>query len=317
MTRAVRRAGSARPAGWATACSAAAYRTGYRLAWTAGRRLSPAGCRALAGPAGRIMARHGGRAVAQYRHNLALLLGVEPSRELVEAGLASAARAYLESFALSGWTPARIVGQVQARGEHALRRAVAERGAVVALPHSGNWDLAGAWACLAGMPVTTVAERLTGPVAEQYERFVRLREGLGMTVIADDDPSAVRRLIAAAVPGRVVCLLADRDLHGHGVPVSWGSRRARMPAGPAHVARRSGAGLFGMVARYADRGMIMTIGPEIAVGAGATGTADATQRLADFFHDRLRRVPEDWHVLAPFFVEDEADAGRLPVDGPR
>ena len=33
-------------------------------------------------------------------------------------------------------------------------------GAVIALPHSGNWDLAGAWAVHSGMPVTTVAERL-------------------------------------------------------------------------------------------------------------------------------------------------------------
>ena len=39
-----------------------------------------------------------------------------------------------------------------------MRAAYASTGAVIALPHSGNWDLAGAYAELTGMPVTTVAE---------------------------------------------------------------------------------------------------------------------------------------------------------------
>ena len=47
-------------------------------------------------------------------------------------------------------------------------------GAIVALPHMGNWDLAGAWACLTGMPVTTVAERLRPE--SLYDRFVAYRE---------------------------------------------------------------------------------------------------------------------------------------------
>ena len=54
--------------------------------------------------------------------------------------------------------------------------------AIVALPHMANWDLAGAWACLTGMPVTTVAERLRPE--SLYNRFVDYRRQLGMDVIA-------------------------------------------------------------------------------------------------------------------------------------
>ena len=72
--------------------------------------------------------------------------------------------------------------------ESVLRTAYAGTGAVVALPHSGNWDLAGAWACLTGMPVATVAEQLS---EAEYAAFMTFREGLGMTVLSHRDPAAI------------------------------------------------------------------------------------------------------------------------------
>ena len=64
-------------------------------------------------------------------------------------------------------------GRVVTVNESVLRTAYAGPGAVVALPHSGNWDLAGAWACLTGMPVTTVAEQLS---EAEYAAFMAFRE---------------------------------------------------------------------------------------------------------------------------------------------
>ena len=57
----------------------------------------------------------------------------------------------------------------------------AGQGAVVALPHAGNWDLAGAWVAAHDWPITTVAERLKPE--GMYERFVAYRRGLGMEII--------------------------------------------------------------------------------------------------------------------------------------
>ncbi len=48
------------------------------------------------------------------------------------------------------------------------------RGAILALPHMGNWDQAGAWLVGHGVPFTTVAERLEP--AELFDRFVSFRE---------------------------------------------------------------------------------------------------------------------------------------------
>ena len=98
--------------------------------------------------------------------------------------------------ALPHWRPDEIVGRVRGAGEAPrLRRRQAESGAIVVLPHSGNWDLAGAWACLSGFPVTTVVEVLGGrrtPTSSPSGR------GLGMEPIGHTEPDVMRRLAAAA-----------------------------------------------------------------------------------------------------------------------
>ncbi len=111
----------------------------------------------------------------------------------------------------------------------AFRATMAATGAVVALPHSGNWDLAGAWACVTRLPVTTVAEALPNG---DFESFLRFRERLGMEVLSHRDPGALIKLIGAVRRGRLVCLLADRDLAGRGLPVRWRGHPITMPAGP-------------------------------------------------------------------------------------
>ena len=94
-----------------------------------------------------------------------------------------------------------------------------------------NWDLAGAWACLTGMPVTTVAERLRPE--SLYDRFVGYREQLGMEVIAlTGGGNLLGTLRDALRRGRLVCLLADRDLTGSGVEVDLLGETARLPGGP-------------------------------------------------------------------------------------
>lgn len=289
---------------------------GLRLGWTVGPHLSDPAVRRLARVIGTLGARRGGAPIEHLRENLAGLTGRDPSAALVEAAVTSWARNLIETFALPGWTPEQILAKVSVSTDGPLREAVAQRGAVVALPHSGNWDLAGAWACLTGMPVTTVAEELAGDA--EFARFLVARERLGMTVHGHREPAVLQRLVAAARPGHVVCLVADRDLLGSGLPVRWGSRpdapTVTMPAGPALVARRSGAALFAMVARFTRVGIAMHIGPEIAARPGRVGLTAMTQQVADLFAQRLARSPQDWHVLVPFFCDARTPA---PPSAPR
>ncbi len=95
-----------------------------------------------------------------------------------------------------------------------------------------NWDHAGAWASLTGMPVSTVAERLRPE--SLFDRFVSYREQLGMEVIAlSGAGNPLMTLKKSLRDGRLVCLLADRDLTGRGLEVELLGEAARLPGGPA------------------------------------------------------------------------------------
>lgn len=276
----------------------------WRLGWQIGRFVPRRAQQLIIAVASAIVVRRGGRHLTHYRRNLAAATGDEPGPELLRAGVASYLRNLTEAFNLSAWSPEQITAMVTTTGEDDLRRAVADGGAVVALPHSGNWDLAGAWACLTGMPVTTVAEQLSDP---EFEAFLRFRRRLGMEVLSHRDPAAIAKLITAVRAGRVVCLVADRDLLGSGVPVRWNGHRVTMPAGPALVARRSGAALFPMVSHYTPTGLHLDIGPPIASRPGRDGLIAMIQQQADYFAARIAEHPQDWHLMQPFFTAESAN----------
>ena len=111
---------------------------------------------------------------------------------------------------------------------------------MVALPHSGNWDLAGAYAQLTGMPVTTVAEALPGP---DFAAFVAFRERLGMQVLSHRDPAVIGELLGGR-PRRPAGLPARRPRPGRlrragdAGPVSRSPCRPARPWSPAGPGRR-------------------------------------------------------------------------------
>lgn len=276
----------------------AAVRTLYRAGWTSASRIPRPVVSGVIAVGSRLALAHNGQHVQNLCTNLSAAIGAPASPALVRAGLASYLRNFAEVLALPGWPASRVVESVTTTGEETLRTAFAGGGAVVALPHSGNWDLAGAWACRTGMPVTTVAEQLADP---DFQAFLAFRQSLGMRVLSHTDPATLPALIDAVGRGRLVCLVADRDLVGSGVEVDWAGHRVTMPGGPALVARRSGAALIPAVCSFTPRGMHITFGPVVPERPGRAGLQAMTQDVTTFFAREIARRPEDWHMLQPFF----------------
>lgn len=283
----------------------AALRTLHRSGWRVAARVPVPVVRAAAAVAARVAVARGGRHVATLRRNLTLATGAPAPDALVRAGVRSYLRTYAEVLALPGWGREATVARVRTEGEERLRAAHAGPGCVVALPHSGNWDLAGAWACSTGMPVSTVAEQLS---EAEFEAFLTFRRGLGMEVLSHRDRTAIPTLAAALRGGRLVCLVADRDLDGSGVPVRWRGQPVTMPAGPAVVARRTGAVLLPAVCRYDGEQMVIRFGEPVPPRPGRAGLVAMTQDVADFFAAQVATAPQDWHVLQPFFPDTGAGA---------
>jgi phosphatidylinositol dimannoside acyltransferase len=274
----------------------------YRLGWQVAARLPARLISVINSAASRVALWHNGAHVRTLRGNLFHATGAPAGNDLMRAALSSYLRSVYEVLALPAWSEAEIRQRVSVVNEPAVREAHAAAGAVVALPHSGNWDLAGAWACVTGMPVTTVAEQLPDP---EFADFVAFRERLGMQVLSHRDPDVLAELCEAIHQRRVVCLLADRDLTGTGVPVTWRGQPITMPAGPAIVARRTGAALLPAVCQFSDRGMAIIIGDSIAPRPGRNGLVAMMQEVADFFADTIAKQPADWHMMQPFFTSQQ------------
>jgi lauroyl/myristoyl acyltransferase len=274
----------------------------YRFGWQVATRLPPRSVALIISAASWVALRHDGVHVRTLRRNLALTTGAPVHSRLLRAALKSYLRTFYEVLALPAWSETEIRRRVYAVNEPVVRGAHAGSGVVVALPHSGNWDLAGAWACVTGMPVTTVAEQLSDA---EYADFVAFRERLGLQVVSHRDSRALTTLVDAIHRRRVVCLLADRDLSRTGVPVSWRGHAITMPAGPAIVARRTGAALLPAVCQFTEDGMAIIIGEPIAPRQGRDGLTAMMQEVADFFADTIARQPEDWHMMQPFFADRE------------
>jgi KDO2-lipid IV(A) lauroyltransferase len=103
-------------------------------------------------------------------------------KRLTREGVRSYFRYWCEIFQLPNLSTAEVIARMDVVGDPLLREAVAAgKGMILSLPHTGNWDHAGAWLAGTGVPFTTVAERLKPE--SLFERFVAFRESLGLEVI--------------------------------------------------------------------------------------------------------------------------------------
>lgn len=217
-------------------------------------------------------------------------------------------RYWMESFRLPTWSPARIKASIEVTDAHRLTDGLGTgRGVILALPHLGNWDLAGAWVTTdLKVPFTTVAERLKPETL--YDRFVAYREGLGMEVLPHSGGAAFGTLARRLRAGGLVCLVADRDLSASGVEVTFFGDTARMPAGPALLAQQTGALLLPVTLSYDETPVMKArIHPPVEVpesGNRDEKTSSMTQALADAFAVGIAEHPEDWHMLQRLWSAD-------------
>ena len=280
----------------------------YAGGWSLVRALPEDAAAALFRAGADLAWRRGGGGVDRLRANLSRVAPDRDPDALTREGLRSYARYWCEVFRLPVMPVERIVSGMTTVDEHRLRESVAAgRGTVLALPHTGNWDHAGAWCTATGVPFTTVAERLRPE--SLYDRFVEFRESLGMEVLpltgGARPPSEV--LTERLQAGGTLCLLADRDLSVRGVDVQLFGAATRMPAGPATLALRTGATLVPVTLSFLPDGWRTVFHPEVA----HTDVPTMTQELARAFETGIADAPADWHMLQRLWLDD------LAPDDPR
>lgn len=290
---------------------------GYIAGWRVVRAL-PDGVATRLFDAGADLAARRNGGPDQLRRNLARVLGTTPENvpdELIRASVRSYARYWREAFRLPSMDLAAQAASIDDAvvGQEYLDAALATgRGAILALPHSGNWDMAGVWLTRTRGQFTTVAERLKPE--SLYRRFVEYRESLGFEIfpLSGGERPPFEQLSERLRDGKVVCLLGERDLARHGVPVTFFGEPTRMPAGPARLAIDTGAALLPVHCWFTEDGWGFSIEPPVDVSGGVE---KATQSLADRFAANISRHPADWHMLQPLWWSDLSQGRRDRMTG--
>jgi phosphatidylinositol dimannoside acyltransferase len=297
---------------------------GYALGWALVCRVPESWARRAFLLGGDIAWRRQGRGVQRLEANLRRLIGPQASgqelRALSRAGMRSYARYWLEVFRLPVISREQILAGTVSVGngeKAAFEMRDAGRGVVFALPHTGNWEVAGAWLIARGAgKFTTVAERLKPESV--FLRFLAFRESLGFEVLPATGGNSRFGVLAQRLrAGGMVCLPADRDVTGAGIEVEFFGEKARMMGGPAALAVQTGAALLPAVLWFEGHGWGVHIYPEVPVPAEGTRRdkiAAMTQQMAGHFEEDIAAHPEDWHMLQRVFAAD-FDPGRRPAEG--
>ncbi len=253
------------------------------------------------------MYRRNGKSVRRLRTNYSIVkseLSSEELEKLVIAGLESYMRYWCDTFRIHRWSSSRIASTVTTSRDDLLRSPMHEgRGVVIALPHSGNWDHAGAYFCNEGFPLVTVAEVLKPE--KLFKRFLTYREEMGFEVLGLDS-RAFLTLVKRARERRLIALVADRDLSASGIKVDFFGRTAKMPAGPAVLAIKEGLPLVAAHVSYTVSGIHIDF-QSIEVSSlenEGERVAETVQNLATAFEKGISGRPEDWHMLQRIWIEE-------------
>jgi lauroyl/myristoyl acyltransferase len=275
----------------------------YLLAWRLIGILPERLAYGLANKIADYLYKKNGKGVKRLRSNYAR---VEPFMseadldQLTKAGMRSYLRYWIDTFRLNKWSKERIVSTTTVVNEELLRDPIAsKRGCLVVLPHAGNWDHA------AGINLTTVAEKLK---PEQiFLKFLDYRQSIGIEVLHTEE-KVMPVLLDRLQSGKLVALVADRDLSKNGISVNFFDGVAKMPSGPARLILDSNSSFISAFITYSKVGInieFKNIGPIPTEGTIEERVSKLTQLMAGNFADGIKSSPVDWHMLQRIWTDEK------------
>lgn len=255
-----------------------------------------------------FLVKRNGKSVQRLRSNLARtqpdMTALNLDLLVIEA-MRSYMRYWCDTFRLPDWSDERIIQTVTVTNEHLLTDAIAAKtGVIVAVPHAGNWDHAGAYFCAKGIRLVTVAERLKPE--KLFLKFLAYRQAMGMEVLPLDG-RVLNTLQDRLNEGALVALVSDRDLSRSGIEIEFFGGKARMPAGPALLALRTKAPLITAFVTYTDNGVHIEFRNVVLPSGGdeSSKVKEIVQITAQYFEDGISENPQDWHMLQRIWVDGD------------
>ena len=226
--------------------------------------------------------------------------------DLTKDGMRSYLRYWFDNFRLNKWSKSRIIETTFVVRENLLRDPIAtKQGCIIALPHAGNWDHAAAYFCSTGITLTAVVEKLKPEAI--FKKFLAYRQSIGIEAISHKEKT-MPILMERLNQGKLIALVADRDMSRNGIEVNFLGGIAKMPAGPAILALKTGSPLVTAYIRYLEKGIEITFDETIKLpvaGSEEEQIKIITQSMADNFAKKIKDSPVDWHMLQRIWVDEE------------
>ncbi|MBP7274972.1 MAG: lysophospholipid acyltransferase family protein [Kiritimatiellae bacterium] len=194
------------------------------------------------------------------------------------------------------------------------------RGLILAASHSGNWELCALGLQRMGYPLFLLARRQKNPLTDDY--LNRMRASAGAPALMNDDPGLLRQTIRRLRAGEVLALLPDVRARtpAHAIPFFGGI--ANLGAGPALLARQSGARLITVeIERLGWTRHRLTFGDAVEPDPETDRDADARRVMTEIMarlegHIRARPDQYFWYnrrwVLDPLTPAESPAASDAP-----
>lgn len=251
-----------------------------------------------------------GAGVRRLIFNVARVISSNPdsaqAKQIARKAMHSYMNYWVDMFAMTRKTDSDVLNAVLVRNDAEFNEIFSKkRGAVLAVTHSGNWDLAGAYIAIRCGGISTVAERLR-PV-ELFDEFTKHRLQRNIEILphrGGNVPPSVA-LDERLKSGKLVGLVSDRDMSHHGIEVDFFNHVAKMPIGAAKLAIANSVPLIPAAIFGSDGKTVIEFYPQVDTSSGDPRVV--TQKLAKVFELMISRHPENWHMLQKIWLDMPKD----------
>ncbi len=190
------------------------------------------------------------------------------------------------------------------------------RGVILAVPHMGNWELAGVASQLLGARIMVIVRRQKNPLTNAYLNW--MREYAGIEAFQREARS-LAGVVHGLKAGKVLAILPDLRAKADFYLVKYLGHDAQIPAGMALFAREAGVPIIPASvtrvgwARHRWKGF-EPIWPDMSLDRETDGRR-MTQYVMNCFDQAVRANPDQYFWFNSRWVLGEEEKHRKPISG--
>tara|TARA_B100000427_G_scaffold329570_1_gene346377 strand:- start:2469 stop:3332 length:864 start_codon:yes stop_codon:yes gene_type:complete len=199
----------------------------------------------------------------------------------------------------------KILDNVNIVNEDYIKK-IKKNGAIFALPHIGNWEMAIPVGNHINLDLLAVAE----PLNNQYvlSWFKELRQDLGCEIIiGGKGQNTFDKIIQKLEDGKHVCLLSERSINRTGVGTEFFSNLSAFPKGPVALALKTQLPIVPTAFLKIDGKYTLIFEKPFYVPLfenESTSIQQGLKTLAKAFEKLISLEPNQWHTIQPIWSNE-------------